>query len=392
MPMDDLYTALRMFQSGVKDLQTSRAIQSANEEVQAIKSSELDQFKQRAALTDLSQRLVGHLSAMGTPAANIEAAVGGIKPAVYSNANSMHAAAVQSGDQGLLERSGVQQDFENNKAFELQKMKSQAALLAQQARNSDPFRQYKEEEMLNAQADKKLTEYGKALDTSKATSRSALGTWASTEARGERLRAVLGTPDKWKNMTESELGLVEEGLIQMSKGGVGTKDELEAIRVKGLEVQKARAKALFTNTPQPVDFSGYAGLFNTVIQREGDIAKEKMLDSVVNTINGNAHLGAHPRMSNQYKLTTASALAQLGIATDPHTIEVGKNGVVIPELQPILDAAARAPKDIRAALADAKKGNPEAMRLLSAYGLSVDTPLSEAIKSVRSKIKAKAFE
>lgn len=386
---DDLFTALKMFRDGAQQLSTQRAITAATEQVNQVKQTELDEHKQRAAIQQISNGMVAQLAGIGAPATTIAQVAGALGPKEYANSNQMNADALLTGNTSLAQEAKLQQKFEQDPSAKLALI--QAKLAARSPTEQLALRRLEDSE--NDAAAKKLKDYAANLDASKATSRSAFGQWAGVEARGERLSAVLGTPEKWKSMTEPELSLVGEGLIQMSKGGVGTKEELEAMRTKGLEVYKAAAIAKATNKPVPIDFSGYAGLYNNIVQREDSAAKEKMFDTIINRVQGGAHLIHDKKLTDQYKLTTSEALKQVGIVVDPNGIAAAPNGKIeIPELKPVLDAVDSAPKNVRDAMKDAKAGKPEAIQFLGAFGVSPSTPMTEAIKMVRTKIKARAFQ
>jgi hypothetical protein len=104
MAMDDLYKALTMFKDGVKELQTSRVIAGANEEVQRIKASEQDEQKKRAALTDVSNQLVSRLAGSGVPASTIQQVASQFAPKTYASADQMIAEGFALGDDSLIEK------------------------------------------------------------------------------------------------------------------------------------------------------------------------------------------------------------------------------------------------------------------------------------------------
>lgn len=102
MPMDDLYKALQMFKTGVNELATSRAIAGANEQVQQIKASEMDEAKQRQALNAVSQQLVSQMAMTGTPATTIQSVAAQFAPKSYGTADQMIAEGALLGDDRLL--------------------------------------------------------------------------------------------------------------------------------------------------------------------------------------------------------------------------------------------------------------------------------------------------
>jgi hypothetical protein len=80
--MQDLFQALQMFQSGVKDLAFSSALSQANEQVQQIKAQVTNEQEQRAALHQVSQGLVARMAGLGVPATTIAQVAGAVGPSV----------------------------------------------------------------------------------------------------------------------------------------------------------------------------------------------------------------------------------------------------------------------------------------------------------------------
>jgi hypothetical protein len=101
--MTELMQALNMFKEGVKDLQTARVIQGANDQVMQIKANETDEAKQRAALTQVSNQLVGQLGALGAPATTIQAQMQAIAPPSYASPQAAAMAGVMNNDPKLVE-------------------------------------------------------------------------------------------------------------------------------------------------------------------------------------------------------------------------------------------------------------------------------------------------
>lgn len=388
MAMDDLYKALSMFGDGVQQLQTSRAIASANDQVQQIHASEASEQAKRAQLQQIANGLTAHLAGMGTPATTLQALQGAIGPKQYANANDMNKDALLTGNKQLGDMASDQQEFENDKAFQLAQMKLQAKL-----NNQSPLAQEKLTETQDSHTAQMNKNYWDNINAAHASSRTMFGQWASTDGRGDRLKAVLGDPSSWKSMTSQQLGLLTDGLVQMTKGGVATKEEQELLNPLMAKLQAAKGQTYLNGKPVGVDLSGFAGLYNNLIDREGSMAKEKMLDNVVNSINAGASIANRPRNQEQWARTTAAGLQQLGINVDPTGIKVDpKKGVVIPEIQGVLDDANNAPKAAAEAIRDARAGKPEALKFLQAHGLDPSMNPKDAGRILRSRIKSSLFQ
>lgn len=390
MAMDDLFNSLKMFTEGVQSYQLQSAIGQANDHVQQIKAADLNDQQKRSELQSLSNQLVGHLAGLGATDVQIQAAAKSTAPKQFGNSNQMFMESQLTGDAGLGAEAKATQRFENDPKFDLARLKAQ----------------YKANPLVQEALDEKKTEFnirqlkamGDDVSEAKASSRTPFGQWATVEGRGARLEAVLGDKSKWKNLTEAELSLVGEGLVQMSKGGVATQEESAAIKPWTAAIQAARAKAAATGGPVALDLSGFGQVYNKVIQSEDMASKEKMLDMVMNRLNQSAHIADRgPEAAAQFRLTASKALGQFGLVVDPSTIKVNtKNGVRIPEIEGAMNAANEAVPVVKQALKDANSPDSNsalaARNTLRALGISADTSPAEAIKIVRRKIKSKIFE
>jgi hypothetical protein len=383
----DLKSALEMFQSGAKQLMLGRAVGQANDQVNQIRASDASEQDKRNQLTGISQNLVAHMAAMGTPDTTMQLVANQFGPKQYKDANAMKMDSQLTGNPQLGAEATQQQSFENNKAFELAKMKYAAKLNGTSQLGAMRLENEKDEFNI-----KQNDKYAKAVDMNAASSRTQFGQWANVDGRGDRVHTLLGDPNQWKSMNPQALQLAIDSSVQMAKGGVATKEEADGLQSHSLALMAAQKAALVTGKPATVDLTGYAQLYNGVAEREGSLAKEKVMDSILNTANAHVKQGMKDGASDQFKLTTAKALGQIGIQVDPNTIGLdGKNGVKIPEIQGALDKAAAAPKLVSKALSDAKNGDAGAMKFLSSYGITPTTDQATATRIVRSKLKAGAF-
>jgi hypothetical protein len=183
---------------------------------------------------------------------------------------------------------------------------------------------------------------------------------ASVLARGDRLKSILGDPSKWSAMTPDELELVKEGVVQMSKGGVMTQEEHKTLSPFMLKLQSAKAETAITGKPATVDFSGYADLYNKIIDREGEAAKSSITKDVLSRASGNYSLAK--RKPEEFKIATARALSKYAGDVSPEDIEIDARGVSLKQKSA---AAAPAPaaqgeivrqtKDGRKAVFDSNK-------------------------------------
>jgi hypothetical protein len=100
---DELFKAMEMFKTGVKELAFSRALASANDEVQQIKSSELSEQEKRAQLSNLSNRMVNYMAGQGVPATTIQQVSAALGPRTFSSPGAAAIEGALSGDQSLID-------------------------------------------------------------------------------------------------------------------------------------------------------------------------------------------------------------------------------------------------------------------------------------------------
>lgn len=114
MPLDDItLKAQAMFANGIKDavqtIQTTRTLQRANQEIQAIKQSTLSEAKQRLAFEDLSRQVVFNLTQVGANANSVQQIADAIAPAIRQPQTIQEALVAPSAD--VRQRGREAQDF-----------------------------------------------------------------------------------------------------------------------------------------------------------------------------------------------------------------------------------------------------------------------------------------
>lgn len=99
--LDDLLKGFQVFKEGVQELQTSRAIQGASEQVEQIRQQESDQFEQMKQVRQVAGNLTLQLTQLGRPASQIEQVVGaytGPKPETVQTYEQGLSQALNRGD------------------------------------------------------------------------------------------------------------------------------------------------------------------------------------------------------------------------------------------------------------------------------------------------------
>lgn len=102
--MNDLFQALGMFQNGMTQLSTGRAIRGAAEQAQSINMNEQDEFKKRQQLTQLGTGLAAQLSSYGANPSQIQSSVGAIVPQQLNNPADFFAASQATTNPGAKQQ------------------------------------------------------------------------------------------------------------------------------------------------------------------------------------------------------------------------------------------------------------------------------------------------
>ncbi len=251
--MDDLFQALNMFKSGVKDLQTSRVIQGANEQVQQIRSSEADEAQKRQALTSLSQNLVAQMGALGAPVSDIQQQAANVGPKQFANSNAMNAEAVLTGNKALGSEAAKQQSFENNKAFTLAQMKLAARL--------DPVQNAKASALQDERFAKHLTGLDKSIDTQ--TTR--FGNIANLQKTNNTIADARSLLEG--DITNLNLAEVAKTMDRILSGSAPTIAGTQEVAPHTLEQWRAKTKEYITSKPEKVNLPEFKEFYKKTLNR-----------------------------------------------------------------------------------------------------------------------------
>ena len=254
MPMQDLYQALQMFSQGVNQLQTQRAITSANEQVQQIRASEASEADKRNALQQISSGLVSHLAGMGTPATTLAAVADSIGPRQYANANQMNADALLTGNQALAQQAASQQAFEQNPTYKI-------ATIQAKAQMADPVARLK----FQALQDDRFARHAEALDKRVDTQMARFGNIA-------KLQQVNNTIADARNLLHGDIynmnvAEVAKTLDRVLSQAAPTMSGTKEVTPDTLKQMLARSKEFVTSKPQKVDIPEFVAFYNKTLDR-----------------------------------------------------------------------------------------------------------------------------
>lgn len=251
--MQDLYQALNMFKSGVKELQTSRVIQGANEQVQAIRMSEASEAEKRQALTGLSQSLVAQMGALGAPVSDIQQQAGNIAPKQFANSNAMMAEAVQSGSAPLAQQADQLQDFEFAPKKQLAMMKA--------AHAQDPLRQAQ----FSALQDERFMKHAEALDKALDTQTTRFGNIANLQKTNNTIADARSLLEG--DITNLNLAEVAKTMDRILSGSAPTIAGTQEVSPHTLEQWRAKSMEYLRSKPEKVNLPEFKAFYKKTLDR-----------------------------------------------------------------------------------------------------------------------------
>ncbi len=109
---DALTKGMALFNDGMQKFSTSRAINLAQEQVQSLNDSEMDEMKKRQQMSQISQNLALNLTKGGASASAVQQAAGVLMPAAVKDSNDANMQGLLTGSQPLLDVAAKAQPFE----------------------------------------------------------------------------------------------------------------------------------------------------------------------------------------------------------------------------------------------------------------------------------------
>jgi hypothetical protein len=380
----DLMSALQMFASGAKELGTARAIASANDQVQQIKASTLDDMQKRAALQDVSNQVVQHLAMTGTPATTMQAVAGAIGPKQYAGANQMNMDALETGNKNLAAMAQQQQAFEQNPQYAIEKIKAKAAnapmnLLAQQ--------KFKEQQ--DEFTTKQFATFSKTLDNTDAV-RNAFGKTGQGLQRANQIDALIGKAgDSVQSMNQLPPQMVAElatATASMVKGGQAPTDaDIKHFMVSSMGMDKAKAEQYLTNGVHGAEAGQFVQLYQKAAHRERAELQAQNDETVLKRAQGN--LSLYKRDPDQFKQTVAD---RLGVSVDDVVVDPKKKTVTTKQQMQIQADTDLAMSNLNKAYIGIQSSDPavqaQAAQVFKVLGVDPKAPRRQTLEDVKYKI------
>lgn len=314
--LDDLDKATQMFQTGVQQIQLQRALSNANEQVQQIKDSELDQTKQMQAIRSVAQNLTLGLSAQGIPASHIEQMSNALSPKVPTMQNAEEAALYGKINQRPDIAQAGQEQIAQKQAFELQK--------AQISHNTDLAKM----KMLLGEQKTGAIEFDKYAKVAPDLQvRSAVGQASLNSQAANKLTGLFGENPSIQQLNKANPQFVAEGataLARMLAQGQITNEEIDRLLPSTFGRTAAEKMQYVSNHPEAANMGEFLNLYLKSAKNENEVAQQALYRNILDQGQGHIHLTKYDE--DQFKQMTSQRLRDYaGLNVDASQIQIGKN-------------------------------------------------------------------
>jgi hypothetical protein len=266
MSLQELFQAMNMFKDGMKELGTARAISSAQEQVEQLKTQQMDKMQERAALSSISQGLTMSLAKIGAPVSQVQMAAGAIAPAPITNSNEAYyqgAAAGPVQGKSLMDLAKSGQQFENQPKFQLQQMENDAKIEASRLQGASAAGRTASKE--NKDLDKRFVDFGKALNPTGPRA----GEYGKLRNQLHQIGRVDTLFQDGFNMRGPQAEEVALGLHRLLSGSNAAHvEQVKALLPKSAMSSAQALKSYFTNNPELLNNEKWMKNLKKTVDRE----------------------------------------------------------------------------------------------------------------------------
>ena len=322
MSNDELFRAMGMFKEGMQQYATSQAIGAAAEQVNQLNNNAMDEMQKRTELTKVGNSLALHLGQIGTPASQIQSAMGAITPTPFKNASEMYGAGLQAGapGQSLMDAAKNKwQPFEEDPKLKLAQastdryMAGQAMLMDRQ-----------EKKMLaadEASQMKDLTKVQDKVNVALASRSGPLGQVQKTLQRAQSLETVFRTADAKGGLSQIDKTQAEEIATTVasiiSGGNPQSTEQIRNLTPQSYQGDLNAWVGKLKNEPKGLEQQKFFERLRNVANREGDLAKAQIMETYTKYLTGSGHLldSQHAKVTSRFdKMLKGAGITREDIA------------------------------------------------------------------------------
>lgn len=315
MASSELFQALSMFNQGVSDLQTSRALTQANEAVRQVKNSELEDHEKTQQLRSVAEGLTLELARFGHPAEAAKAVATAFKPETPP--------LIQSYDQAMVYGSPGQRKLATQaEAFKTdEKIRLKGAPDGKEPGGGDPMKNFFKEQTAFSMFDKNVSP-----DSQRTGS---LAQSAKTVERGNNLQALIGNGTDLNKLPRVQVTEIASAMAQMVMNGAVTEGELKMFYPDTIGMDLARKGEYIANRPLPANQADFVKLYQKAAYRESSLASNRIQESILSKATANSKLtGLSPTAESRFKETVAAKMNQYGWGGSADDVQITPSGKV----------------------------------------------------------------
>lgn len=286
---EQMMAGLSSLSTGMKNLATTRATSQAQDEVNALNSTEMDEMDKRNKLSAVAQNLTLRLSGIGADPTQIAQVTGAIKPANFADAQDMYIQSQLNGSKKLDTAAKNVQKFEEDPKLAQIRLQGDYSLRAAQA---------KAKEMDDKSYGKEFSKLVDDINPNRARS-GELGKLQSRINAAGRVDALYAASQGNPNPVQMrELGTTVANMLTMgSQTAVAQIDELVPDTMKG---DSNKIKQWLSNNPTGLEQQQFAKQYFELAGRERKQSAHQLKLAQYDAIAKKAHLeGQNPSMFKQ---------------------------------------------------------------------------------------------
>lgn len=389
MDSNNLFQGLNMFVSGVKQLQQSRTLQSANEVVNQVQNSENDDYTKMTQLRQVGQNLAFTLASQGAGPDEINNLTNQLKPYIPQNAMEAYSVggpakqAAQDLNKDTLDKQLAVQDKISQRALTVEQVKAKAMVDAANARASNAGDRADTKQ--DAQDLGKFQTAVGQLDSI----RNVAGKTQDIQNRLGRVDAALNSYQPGDPVPTVVAGEIGTGIASAVKGSPLTLEEVDRYIPKTIATDAGKAEAYVQNNPQLLQIPDFMKIWKGQLMREGEKTQNQYETSVLNT--ANTFQNVYDSNPDKFKATLASR-----IGVKPSDIIKTPDGLISYTQREEANSKANAIlTDAKQAKLALNSGNANAAvaakNFFSKYGLDPTDPSEYLEQQIKYNIRANKY-
>lgn len=276
-----LMEGAKAFREGLTRLSTSRAISQAQDDVNSLNNSEMDEMEKRQKLAAVSQNLTLRLSGLGADPQQIAQSAGAIRPAPFADAQDMFIQSQATKSPKLADAAYAVQKFEEDPKLAAIRLQGQNAMAIAKVKASEQ------------DASSFGKEYSKlADDTNPYRARS--GVLGDLQKRMNAAGRIQGLYDAYDG-NPNKIGMREMATSvanMFSTGSQTANNQINELVPETLRGDANKIAEWWKNAPNGLEQQAFAKQYLDISNREKSIAEDQLKLGDYENISKKAHLEA----------------------------------------------------------------------------------------------------